>query len=243
MSGATFRTLLPHLADHVTCHLIDLPGAGSSRFTADTPLTVEQHIHSVRRVLDLLELDDVAVVGHDSGGMIARHAVAGDPRLRALGLIDTEQPHGLTGGSSRSSPARHLPGFGAASAGSPGDRGCAATRSCSATRSPTAAARRRVRRVLPPAAPQTPHDATPPSGCCGASTTGTCANSPSCTPDRRPRPARLGQPGRVLPVGWAAEMVGHVPRRRARGRRGRRAVRPRGTPAEVAAALLRAVQN
>lgn len=31
VSGATFRTLLPHLVDHVTCHIIDLPGAGSSR--------------------------------------------------------------------------------------------------------------------------------------------------------------------------------------------------------------------
>ena len=56
VSGATYRTLLPHLADHVTCHLIDLPGAGSSRFTADTPLSIENHIHSVRRTLDLLEL-------------------------------------------------------------------------------------------------------------------------------------------------------------------------------------------
>ena len=75
VSGATFRTLLPHLVDHVTCHVIDLPGAGSSRFTDDTPLSIDQHITSVRRVVDLLGLDDVAVVGHDSGGMIARHAV------------------------------------------------------------------------------------------------------------------------------------------------------------------------
>jgi haloalkane dehalogenase len=44
----------------------------------------------VRRSLDVLGLDDVAVVGHDSGGMIARHAIAGDVRLRAMGLIDTE---------------------------------------------------------------------------------------------------------------------------------------------------------
>ena len=36
VSGATFRTLLPYLVEHVTCHLIDLPGAGSSRFDADT---------------------------------------------------------------------------------------------------------------------------------------------------------------------------------------------------------------
>lgn len=95
VSGATFRTLLPHLAEHVTCHVIDLPGAGSSRFDASTRITFEQHVANVRRVVDLLELDDVAVVGHDSGGMIARHALAGDERVRSWGLIDTEQPQGL----------------------------------------------------------------------------------------------------------------------------------------------------
>jgi len=114
VSGATFRTLLPHLTDHVTCHLIDLPGSGSSRFTADTTLSVDQHIESVRRVVALLELDDVAVVGHDSGGMIARHAGAGDPRVRAMGLINTEQPHGMSWRFTLFLSARHAPGLGAA---------------------------------------------------------------------------------------------------------------------------------
>ena len=114
VSGATFRTLLPHLADDVTCHLIDLPGAGSSRFGADTAVTVDQHIWSVRRVLDLLELDEVAVVGHDSGGLIARHAVAGDARLRAMGLINTEQSHGLSWRFRSFLSVRHVPGVGAA---------------------------------------------------------------------------------------------------------------------------------
>jgi pimeloyl-ACP methyl ester carboxylesterase len=114
VSGATFRTLLPHLAGQVTCHLIDLPGAGSSRFTADTPLSIENHILSVRRVLDLLELNDVAVVGHDSGGLIARHALAGDPRLRALGLIDTEQSTGLSWKFKSFIAGRRMPGYGAA---------------------------------------------------------------------------------------------------------------------------------
>ena len=114
VSGATFRTLLPHLADHVTCHLIDLPGAGSSRFTGDTPLSIENHIRSVRRVVDLLDLNDVAVVGHDSGGMIARHAMAGDPRLRALGLIDTEQSTGVSWKFRSFLAGRRVPGFGAA---------------------------------------------------------------------------------------------------------------------------------
>lgn len=113
VSGATFRLLLPHLVDHVTCHVIDLPGAGSSRFGADTVLTVDQHIASVRRVVDELGLDEVAVVGHDSGGMIARHAMAGDPRLRAMGLINTEQPHGLSWRFRLFLGGRSLPGFGA----------------------------------------------------------------------------------------------------------------------------------
>jgi haloalkane dehalogenase len=113
VSSATFRTLLPHLTDHVTCHLIDLPGAGSSRFTTDTPLTIENHIHSVKRVLEVLDLNDVAVVGHDSGGLIARHAVAGNPRLRALGLIDTEQSTGLSWKFKSFIAGRRIPGFGA----------------------------------------------------------------------------------------------------------------------------------
>lgn len=113
VSGATFRTLLPHLVDHVTCHIIDLPGAGSSRFTDDTKLSIDQHIQSVRRVIDLLEFDTLAVVGHDAGGLIARHAVAGDTRLRAMGLINTEQSHGLSWRFKLFLSARHLPGMGA----------------------------------------------------------------------------------------------------------------------------------
>jgi len=114
VSGATFRTLLPDLAEHVTCHIIDLPGAGGSRFDAGTAISMAQHITSVRRVMDLLALDDVAVVGHDSGGLIARHALAGDPRLRALGLIATEQPSGLSWRVKLLLAPRHLPGHDAA---------------------------------------------------------------------------------------------------------------------------------
>lgn len=112
VSGATFRTLLPHVVDQVTCHLIDLPGAGSSRFTRDTTITVAQQILNVRRIVDLLELGSVAVVGHDSGGMIARHAMARDPRLRAMGLINTEQSGHISWRFKSFLSVRHLPGLG-----------------------------------------------------------------------------------------------------------------------------------
>lgn len=96
VSGATFRLLLPHLAPHVTCHVLDLVGAGSSTFRPDSRITLDQHIAAVRESIEALGLDDVAVVGHNSGGLIARHALAGDDRVRAWGLINTEQPQGLT---------------------------------------------------------------------------------------------------------------------------------------------------
>ena len=113
VSSATFRRLLPHLVDHVTCHLVDFPSAGSSRFDADTPMSIGQHIETVRRVVDLLELDRVAVVGHDSGGMIARHAMVGDRRLSAMGLINTEPPD-PSWRFKAFIASRHLPGVGAA---------------------------------------------------------------------------------------------------------------------------------
>jgi len=112
VNSATFRRLLPFLADHVTCHLIDLPGAGSSRFDSESDLTIEGHIRSVRRVIDALDLRSVSVVGHDSGGLIARHAIAGDPRLRSLALLDTEPSTGVSWKFRSFLLGRHVPGFG-----------------------------------------------------------------------------------------------------------------------------------
>ncbi len=59
-----------------------------------------------------MDLDDVAVVGHDSGGMFARHALAGDARVRAMGLVDTEQPQGLSWRFKVFLSVRHLPALG-----------------------------------------------------------------------------------------------------------------------------------
>jgi len=112
VSGATFRALLPHLVDHVTCHIVDLPGAGSSRFEAGAALTIDSHIQGVRAAIGQLGLNDVSIVGHDSGGMIARHAMAGDPRLRSMGLINTEPTKDLSRRFRSFLSLRHAPGVG-----------------------------------------------------------------------------------------------------------------------------------
>lgn len=110
--GGTFRGMLPYLTPHVTCHLLDLVGTGHSQFDRTTRLGIDQHILSVRRVLDELELESVAVVGHDSGGMIARHALAGDPRVRGMALIDTEQPPDVNWRFKQFLVMSKAPGFG-----------------------------------------------------------------------------------------------------------------------------------
>ncbi|MEM7606318.1 MAG: alpha/beta hydrolase [Myxococcota bacterium] len=111
VTSATWRRLLPHLTPHVTCHLIDLVGAGDSQFSRDTRIDLKLHVESVRRVLDVLALSSVAAVGHDSGGLIARHALAGDARLRSMGLVNTEQPQGLTWRFRQFLWMAKLPGF------------------------------------------------------------------------------------------------------------------------------------
>lgn len=114
VSGATFRLLLPVLSEHFTCHVIDLPGAGDSHYTSDTEITIDRHIQSVRHVVDLLGLDELRVVGHDSGGLIARHALAGDPRVRAWGLVNTEPSGGVSWRFKAFLWPRRVPGFGRA---------------------------------------------------------------------------------------------------------------------------------
>lgn len=111
VSGATYRGMLPYLAPHVTCHLIDLAGAGSSRFDRSVEISIERHAEAVQSVVDELGLTDLAVVGFDSGGMIARYALADDPRVRGWGLIDTEQPQGPSWRFKAFIAMRYVPGF------------------------------------------------------------------------------------------------------------------------------------
>jgi pimeloyl-ACP methyl ester carboxylesterase len=113
VSGATFRCLLPHLTPHLTCHVIDLVGSGSSRFADDTQLSIHNHIEAVTKVMDWIDSTSIAVVGHDSGGMIARHAVGTHPKLRAMGLINTEPSTGVSWRFNSFISASRLPFFGA----------------------------------------------------------------------------------------------------------------------------------
>lgn len=92
LNGRTWRHVVP-LMDGYTCWAIDLPGTGNTPATERTPLTVAGHVSVVVSVIDALGLTDVTLVGHDSGGMIARYAAEQRPdAVGALVLTGTEIP-------------------------------------------------------------------------------------------------------------------------------------------------------
>lgn len=92
LHSATFRRILPVLARDYTCHLVDLPGAGRSKPTADTPFGLEEHADTLRRAVDRLGLESYSLLAHDSGAVFARLLAASDARVRALVAGNTEIP-------------------------------------------------------------------------------------------------------------------------------------------------------
>lgn len=92
LHAATFRNIVPLLQNDYTCHLIDLPCAGQSRSAAGAAVGFKDQIEVLRGVIDALGLTRFSYVAHDSGGMLARYAAAGDARVRGLVLGNTELP-------------------------------------------------------------------------------------------------------------------------------------------------------
>jgi pimeloyl-ACP methyl ester carboxylesterase len=85
LHSATFRGVISRLADAFTCHVVDLPAAGQSVSQPDAPIDFAAHAVALRRAIDDLGLRRYALVGHDSGGLVARLVAASD--LRAVGLV------------------------------------------------------------------------------------------------------------------------------------------------------------
>lgn len=91
LSGDTYRDMAVELSDRYRCYVIDLPGAGASPGYGDWSDPLRAHTATVIELIDSLGLERVALVGHDSGGAIARWVAAelGD-RATALVLSNTE---------------------------------------------------------------------------------------------------------------------------------------------------------
>jgi pimeloyl-ACP methyl ester carboxylesterase len=92
LHAATFRALVPRLADSFTCHLIDLPWVGRSESKPGAPSGLREHADAVRAAVDALGLRRYALLAHDSGAVFARLVAADDERVAGLVMGNTEIP-------------------------------------------------------------------------------------------------------------------------------------------------------
>lgn len=94
VDGRTWRRIVPLLAAHFTCHVIDLPGAGRSTWTDDTPRGCDGLTECLAQALEQMDLDRrFGFVAFDSGGGFARRVAARMPeRIVGLTLGNTETP-------------------------------------------------------------------------------------------------------------------------------------------------------
>jgi pimeloyl-ACP methyl ester carboxylesterase len=93
LSSRTWRKVAPSLGGSFRCIALDLAGAGETAAPAGRSLGLAAQAQLVAGFVDALGLERVAVVGHDSGGSIARGFVTAHPeRVSHLVLADTEVP-------------------------------------------------------------------------------------------------------------------------------------------------------
>lgn len=99
LNGATYRGLVRLLCAHYRCIVVDLPGAGHSPWDPRTRDAFVDFSALIVKFVDALSLPRVALIGHDSGGTIARLVAAElGERVTALCLSNTE-------------PTGHVPGL------------------------------------------------------------------------------------------------------------------------------------
>jgi haloalkane dehalogenase len=76
LHGLTWRHTARALADRYRCHLFDLPGAGASVWSRQTPFGIAAHASALQKAIDALGLERFALVGHDSGAAVSRYVAA-----------------------------------------------------------------------------------------------------------------------------------------------------------------------
>lgn len=94
LTGLTWRHLVPLLAPHTRVHVIDLPGVGQSVVGSNDDIHVKAHVKAVKHVVDVIAEEEGAVVvmGHDSGGAIARMVAADNEHVCGVVVSDSELP-------------------------------------------------------------------------------------------------------------------------------------------------------
>jgi pimeloyl-ACP methyl ester carboxylesterase len=91
--GYTWRKLLPALAEHFRCVVVDLAGLGDSSWTPATRFGFTAQALRLRTLAERLGLGRFALTAHDTGATVARLlALAAPERVTRIAIINTEMP-------------------------------------------------------------------------------------------------------------------------------------------------------
>jgi len=91
LNGYLWRHQLDELGDLRRCIAVDLLAHGDTEIAADQDVSVTANAKMLGELLDALRIDQVDLVGNDSGGGIAQIFAANNPsRLRSLTLTDCD---------------------------------------------------------------------------------------------------------------------------------------------------------
>ena len=94
LHGYTWRKLVAGLDKDYTCIVVDLPGLGDSDWTAKTDFSFTAQAKRLSGLMEKLDLQDCAVIAHDTGATIARMlTLQAQERISKLAIINTEIPH------------------------------------------------------------------------------------------------------------------------------------------------------
>jgi pimeloyl-ACP methyl ester carboxylesterase len=91
LNGYLWRHQLAGLSDLRRCIAVDLLAHGNTKVVADQDVSVTANAHMLAQFLDALEIDQVDLVGNDSGGGICQIFAALYPkRVRSLALTNCD---------------------------------------------------------------------------------------------------------------------------------------------------------
>jgi pimeloyl-ACP methyl ester carboxylesterase len=91
LNGHLWRYQLAHLSDMRRCIAVDLLAHGDTEIAPDQDVSVTANANMLKEFLDALSIEQVDLVGNDSGGGIAQIFAASHPqRIRSLTLTDCD---------------------------------------------------------------------------------------------------------------------------------------------------------
>lgn len=94
VNGCTWRKMIPELAKHFTCYVLDLPGFGDSGWNKNTDFTFTAQANRLVKLFKKLNLTNYNIIAQDTGASISRIvAVSEQENVNKLVLINTEIPN------------------------------------------------------------------------------------------------------------------------------------------------------